>query len=122
MIFEKFVIAAKRQDPRNIFVASDYECKGLPEDVAKFYREHNPTDVEVIFDGVNVILSPIEQILALSREYGLSQDQFVIATCNGDPIFLNEGQVFIQCHGTMAPKPTIFAGSFVEFLNKITKQ
>ena len=36
MIFEKFVIAAKRQDPRNIFVASDYECKGLPEDVAKF--------------------------------------------------------------------------------------
>ena len=79
MTFEKFIVAAQNQDPRNAFSVSTYECKGLPEDVARFYKESNPVDVEIVYDGVNIAFVPVEKILMISNEYGFSHDSVMIS-------------------------------------------
>ncbi|MFQ7158201.1 MAG: hypothetical protein ACLRPX_00590 [Ruthenibacterium sp.] len=100
MEFSKFVTKAGLYDKRNTFAKFDGCLKGLPDVLQDFYRENNPIDVEIN----NVRFSPVEELGDLQAEYSYLNAQLVFATCNGDPIFLQDGHVYTAPHGVKNPK------------------
>ena len=95
MDFSKFAEKVVLKDKRNIFSQYDGDLNKIPDDLKAFYRENNPTDVEVN----DIRFFPVEKLSALQAEYSCLSAQFVFATCNGDPIFLHDGHVYTCPHG-----------------------
>lgn len=100
MDFSKFVEKAVLYDHRNVFSAYDGDLNGIPDVCKDFYRKSNPVDVEVN----NIHFFPAEELSDLQAEYSYLHAQFVFASCNGDPIFLQDGVVYTAPHGVENPK------------------
>jgi hypothetical protein len=119
MNYKTFVAKAEAQDGRNSFAKYAGNLDIVPEDVRPFYREHNPVDVEVDVGGIGVRLCPADELVELQRQYAYINAQFVFATCNGDPIFLNEGQVYTRPHGADEPKWEKLAESAFSYFERL---
>ena len=117
MNFEAFKIKAVNQDKRNVFGVSYPSMKYVPESMRQLYSVANPLDVEVQIDGNSVIFFPYEQLIEIKDDYNLGDDNFVFASCNGDPIYLYEGKVYTQCHGIRNPQKELLAESIENYLD-----
>lgn len=100
MKYSEFVRKAVLLDNRNVFSKYNGNLNCVPEFLKTFYRENNPSDVEINY----VRFTPAEKLDALQTEYAYLNAQFIFATCNGDPIFLHNGCVYTTSHGIKNPK------------------
>lgn len=110
-----FVRFAILEDDRNVFGEGN-GISGLPEPLCSFYGKCNPIDVEVMFPNLGAVkFYSVEELLDLQNDYRLPNGCIVFATCNGDPIFVNNGSVMTSLHETFCPE--LLAVSFDDFLN-----
>lgn len=100
MDFSEVVKKAILYDKRNVFSQYDGDLSGIPDELKTFYKDNNPTDVEV--NGVRFFAA--KDLSDLQTEYSYLSAQFVFATCNGDPIFLHNGHVYTAPHGVKKTK------------------
>ena len=110
---------AKKQDERNIFGKFTGDISFVPDELKSFYRNADPIDVEVGYDGVSVNLCPAADLINLQDEYADMKVGFVFATCNGDPIFFSDGKVYTCPHGAGVSEWELLAESFEDFVNEV---
>lgn len=103
MNFNDFVKLATQQDNRNTFSEYEGDLEIVPEHLKTFYNKFNPVDVEIEIDLGALRLYSAEKLNALQNEYQYVKAQFVFATINSDPVFLNDGRLYICAHGVKAP-------------------
>ena len=116
MEFAAFVKYAIAQDSRNRFGKYDGDLSCVPLELQPFYRDFNPEDVEI--DGANgaVHFCPANKLAELQKEYSFLNVQFIFATCNGDPIFFHDGQIFTCPHGVSRPEWEKLSNDFVHYI------
>ena len=119
MDYSVFVRKATSQDARNIFKKYEGNLDTVPEELKPFYRDHNPIDVEIDSDGVAIRFYPVEELLPLQTEYSYLNAQFIFATCNGDPIFLNEGHVYTCPNGVQSPLWEELSSSIEQYFSSL---
>ena len=119
MDYTLFVTKAITQDERNKFESYDSRFDIIPDEIKLFYLKCNPIDVELNHNGVGVRLHPVSYLHELQKEYSYINAQFVFATCNGDPIFINNGCIYTCAHGTTEPQHEKIAESFIEYLKSL---
>lgn len=119
MDYLSFVVKAKAQDKKNIFTKYDGNLSFVPNELKIFYQKMNPVDVELDCDGISVHFWPATELEALQSEYAYLDVKFVFATCNGDPIFLNEGKIYICPHGVHDPKHKLVAQNIEDYLSTL---
>jgi len=117
-----FTAHAIAQDKRNTFTEYKGNLSHIPDGIKSFYREFNPVDVEIDYNGIGVRFYKAEELSNLQEEYAYLNAQFVFATCNGDPIFVNDRKVYTCPHGISLPKWEMLAESFDEYLQILVNQ
>lgn len=117
MSFSSFVEKAILQDKRNIFTKYDGNLDIVPDELKSFYKNYNPTDVEISKDGVAIRLFSAENLPSLQEEYAYLKVQFVFATYNGDPIFLHDGHVYTCPHGVKSTKWQLLSDNIQKFFS-----
>ncbi|WP_408956583.1 SMI1/KNR4 family protein [Natroniella sp. ANB-PHB2] len=118
MLLEDFVKSAKKQDSRNLFATSEEVevLKDKDQLFKRFYQDYNPQDVEIDLKEEGVIrFFNLEQLLAVQKEYK-SDDYFIFATKNGDPIAIKEGGIYLTLHGQGDYNFKKVAESFKDYL------
>ena len=109
MTIEEFVARAQKQDSRNTFKTYDGDVSKIPLEIKDFYIKANPIDVEIE-----------------SRKFGedvrkdysfMSEDSFIFASNNGDPIFIENSHFYITYESQL--KPELLSDSFESFLDII---
>lgn len=119
MDFSTFSKKAVAQDKRNRFGKYTGQQGAIPDALLSFYREYDPLDVEVELAGACVRFISAAELESTSDEYPFLHEQFIFATSNGDPIFLNEGHVYTCPHGGGQPKWELLADDFATYLSGI---
>jgi len=115
MNYNNFVRCAIQEDSRNNF-GNNNGVSGLPESLTSFYGKYNPIDVEVTFPNMGAVkFYSSEELTDLQKDYQLPHGCFVFATCNGDPIFVRDGNVMTTLPEVF--RPELLATGFDEFLN-----
>ena len=104
MDFTDFAEKAVKQDRRNIFTKYDGNLDIVPDMLKSFYRDYNPVDVEINGEIGAVRFCPAEGLDDLQHEYAYIGAQFILATCNSDPIFYSDGKIYTCPHGIQDPK------------------
>lgn len=104
MDYSVFVKSATLHDKRNVFKKYNGNLNAIPDELKQFYRDYNPVDVEINCNGVAIKFYPVEKLTSLQEEYSYLNAQFIFATCNADPIFLNEGRVYTCPNGVKNPE------------------
>lgn len=119
MNYKEFKRAAILEDARNVFGCS-LGVNGIPVSICEFYANFNPIDVEVTYPDLGAVrFYPIEKCEEIKKDYELEKEDFVFATCNGDPIFLKNNQVYISLPEVYSPE--LLATSFEMFLDMYIK-
>lgn len=119
MDFSTFSKKAVAQDKRNRFGKHTGPQGIIPDALLPFYRECDPLDVEVELAEACVRFIPAAELESISEEFPYLLEQFIFATSNGDPIFLNEGHVYTCPHGGGQPKWELLADDFATYLSEI---
>lgn len=115
MIYQDFISAAVTEDGRNKFGECD-TLGNIPSPLRTFYTHCNPIDVEIYYPGIGVVkFCPAKDLASLCIDYSLGNNTFIFATCNGDPLFLMNDEVYITLHGKFYPEKV--ASSFEDFIN-----
>ena len=115
MDYNKFISSAIAEDSRNKF-GKVSRLEGVPNELRSFYTNCNPIDVEISYPGIRALrLYGIDELKELQPDYSMQSTDFVFATCNGDPVFLNNDAVYISLPEKYAPE--LLASSFEEFIN-----
>lgn len=118
-MLEEFVKAAIEQDERNHFSEYMADMEDVPIELHAFYQKYNPEDVEIV-SGVNSIrFVPVQNQMQARREYQYLDADMILATVNGDPVFMRGGLIYICPHGVKQPKIEKIAESFEEFIGTI---
>lgn len=118
MDYKKFIAFAVAEDSRNRFGKTTC-VKGVPDALHGFYTNCNPIDVEINYPGLGALrFYGIDELKKLHSDYSLPSTHFVFATCNGDPVFLNNDVVYISLPGKYTPE--LLASSFEDFINNYT--
>lgn len=117
MKYDYFVEKAILQDKRNKFKKSS-KIKDVPKELVDFYLLNNPVDVEVSMKGRIVAFFDYKVLPKIQKEYNL-EDRFVFASCNGEPIYINDGKIFTCTFGKKGMKETKLADSFDSYLGLI---
>ncbi len=116
MKYTDFIRVAQAEDSRNFFGTCN-RVNNVPSDLVLFFKTSNPIDVEVNYPNIgSVKFYPIEELEDLQHDYELPNDNFVFATCNGDPIFTCNGKVLMTLPEVFRPEK--IAESFDEFIHK----
>lgn len=115
MEFSEFVDKAILQDKRNIFSQYDGNLDEIPDKLKAFYKDNNPTDVEL--NGIRFFAA--EELSNVQKEYSYLNAQFIFAACNGDPIFLHDGHVYTAPHGVKNAKWELLSDSIVSYLESL---
>ena len=116
MGYTLFVQKAISQDKRNRFEKCTDKLSVVPKCMEQFYLEFNPVDVEVEINEATVRFVPIDQLAAIKEEYPQLKDQFIFATINGDPVFCDDGIIYVCAHGVKQAEWEKLANSFAEYL------
>ncbi len=117
MKYDFFVKKAKEQDDRNVF-SSLKEVKGVPSDLIDFYELINPVDVEVSINEVDVLFFDYDNLVETQKMYRIV-DGFVFASCNGEPIYIKNGQIYTCVFGQKEIIEEKIANSFEDYLSMI---
>lgn len=117
MDYSGFVSKAVEQDKQNKFAKYDGKLSFIPSEAREFYQKYDPIDVEVGLNGSSVRFYPISELIDLQKDYEYLHAQFVFATCNGDPIFLHQGKVYVCAHGVNDPKWEKLADNWEAFFS-----
>lgn len=120
MNYAVFTKKAMHQDNRNTFAKCDTDLGMIPDDLKAFYREYNPVDVEIDYNGVGIRFYSVAELPELQNEYAYLHAQFIFATCNADPIFWDGGQVYTCPHGVKEPQWEKISDSFDGYLERLT--
>lgn len=115
MDYSEFAKKAIMQDKRNVFSEYSGNLDAVPNVLKAFYKEHNPSDVEINY----VHFSSAEELVTLQEEHSYLNAQFVFATCNGDPIFLHDGCVYTSPHGVKNPKWELLAKDIKAYFSSL---
>lgn len=118
MEFMEFAKKAIILDKRNSFSRYSGDLSAIPEEMKDFYREVNPTDVEVGF----VRFAAAEELTNLQAEYAYLEAQFVFATSNGDPVFIKAGCVYTYPHGVKDPPHELLAPDIKAYLSSLIEE
>lgn len=119
MSLTTFIKKAINQDNRNQFEPYSGNLDIVPDGLKKFYREYNPIDVEVISDYNPIHFYSVQELSSLQQEYSFIKDGFVFATCNGDPIFVNDSGVYTCAHGIRVPTKEKLANNVDDYLDSL---
>ena len=115
MNYAEFMSAAVAEDARNRFSVSHSKYLA-PVVMQGFYSCCNPIDVEIVYPGLGAVrFYPLEECSSLKDDYELLDGDFVFATCDDDPIFLRNDEVYTSLHDFYNPEK--LASSFDEFLD-----
>lgn len=118
MEYSEFVRKAVLQDKRNVFSAYEGSLEEIPDVLKPFYKENNPSDVEI--NAVHFF--PAEELSGLQEEYSYLKAQFVFAACNGDPVFMHDGNIYTCPHGVEAPEWEPLAADFKGYLDWLLEE
>lgn len=118
MTIKDFVKKAISQDKRNVFGEGKVKI-WVPKDFEEFYTIANPISVEVMIDHNPVWFFPIEEIMDEQNNYGIGDNRFVFASCNGDPIYVMNNKIYTCCHGTKKITDELLAEDLFSFLSLI---
>ncbi len=118
MEYSEFARKAVLQDERNVFSAYEGSLEEIPDVLKTFYKENNPSDVEI--NAVRFF--PAEELSGLQEEYSYLKAQFVFATCNGDPVFMHDGNIYTCPHGAEAPEWEPLAADFKGYLDWLLEE
>ena len=119
MDYAVFVKKAVALNGRNKFESYEGNIDIVPDEIKPFYRNYNPVHVEIGFYGVSISFCPANDLLELQKEYTHINVQLIFATCNSDPIFINNGCVYTCAHGVHKPQHEKIADSFIEYLTSL---
>lgn len=119
MLYQKFVEKIIEQDKRNLFSKYEGDLGNYAKEIKEFYFNYNPVDVEFDYKGFSVRLVSASDFDKIKSEYSYLSTDLIIATCNGDPIFLKNGNVYTCPHGVKTPNFEKLADSFDEYLTSI---
>ena len=117
--FRDFAI---KQDIRNEFGKASALSTVIPQQLHPFYASCNPTDVEILFDGVAVRFIAAECIADIQQDYDIAAGTFVFATCNGDPIFLYDNAVYTCPHGAGKAEWESLSESFDAYIKLLSAE
>ena len=120
MIYDDFVLFATSKY-KSIFSQSKYGEIINNKKAPDLYKYYDLVKVCVPFDDLYVCFVPAEKIEKINNEYSYLNVDFVFATSDGDPVFLDNGKVYTCPHGTSNPKKELLANSFEDFIEKIIK-
>ena len=119
MTFKDFVKKSKEQDSRNVFEPCNELIDIIPEIMRDFYNYSNPIDVEVTINDLSVRFFPVDELSELQEEYKLGKEKFVFASCDGDPIFLDNNKVCSGVFGSKGFISEVLADNIFSYLEKI---
>ena len=119
MQYSEFLKKAKEFDSRNTFEKYSGNLDTLPDIVKGFYKEANPIDVELIYNGCPIKLCSVQDQESLKEEYSEISDKFIVATCNGDPFFIEDGKIYVYPHGCGSVEPELLFEDFSSFIKSL---
>lgn len=93
----------------------------IPEVFRPFYKEYDPLEVELPYDGNSLNLIPYKDLGSMLEDYELDKASLVFATCNGDPFFLNDQKVYTCMHGADKTGWELLNDNVEEFFDSIIK-
>lgn len=118
-MFKRFVQTAVTQDDRNRFTEYAGNLEGIPSVLHTFYQKYNPEDVEIIYGADVIHFIPAQKLMQVKQEYPYLDTDIIIATINGDPVFMKRQKVYTCPHGTKQPKIEKMADSFEELIEEL---
>lgn len=116
MDYSVFVQKAVAKDKRNKFSTYEGPLDAIPEAMRDFYKNYNPVDVELPYEGISIRFFSVEELATLLEEYSPKKGEFIFATCNGDPIWYHDGKVYTGPHGTVDYKWELLSETVEDFL------
>jgi len=120
MDYSKFANDIIRQDGRNIIEKVSRATIGLPNQLADFYDNFEPINVEIVLSDMSgVKLYPLNYLSTLQNEYNLGESSFVFATKNSDPIALLNDAVVTFAHGSNFVEHEKIALCFDDYVDKL---
>lgn len=115
MDYSNFIEAAIREDGRNRF-GKGVVVDNCPTPLMEFYSFANPIDVEITYPEIGEVkFCPCEELEELQQDYKLHDGDYAFATCNGDPLFMQNKNVFMTLPEVYSPE--FVAESFESFIN-----
>lgn len=113
--FEKL----QKMDSRVQFTKADkyLRCEGL--EIPEFYQMVDPVHVEFEFHDGIIRLEPFEGLKMLNEEYQYVVADCVFATCNGDPIYIRDGEIYTCVHGSKRIVEEKIAASVKEMFGQV---
>ena len=118
MEYSEFVEKAVRQEKRNVFSVYEGSLEKIPDVMKCFYRDNNPLDVEI--NAVRFV--PAEELSAIQEEYSCLHVPFVFATCNGDPVFMHNGNIYTCPHGIETPEWELLSEDIKSYLSFLLEE
>lgn len=117
MDYVQFINNIIRQDGRNVVEKVSRSTIDLPKQLADFYNNYEPVDVEIVLSDMSgVKLYPLSYLYTLQNEYNLGDAYFVFATQNSDPIALHDDVVVTFAHGRNFVEHEIVARCFDDYV------
>lgn len=119
MQYLEFLKKAKELDSRNTFEKYSGNLDMLPDSIKDFYKEANPIDVELMYNGCPIKLCSVQDQEGLKEEYPEISDKFIVATCNGDPFFIEDGKIYVSPHGCGSVETELLFEDFLSFVEAL---
>lgn len=119
MKYLEFLKKAKEIDSRNTFEIYSGDLDMLPDSIKDFYKETNPVDVELMYDSCPIKLCSVQEQTQLKKEYPEISSKFIVATCNGDPFFIDDGKIYVYPHGCGSANSELLFEDFSSFLKAL---
>jgi hypothetical protein len=120
MDYSKFINLIEAQDDRNIIKKVYRKVFDIPKQLAEFYNQYEPDDVEILINDLSAVnLYPYDYLNQLQNEYKLGDKYFIFATKNSDPIAIFNGKVVAKAHGSQDSGFEILAENFDEYVCKL---
>lgn len=91
----------------------------MPRELEVFYLVTNPIDVKVKMYNNPFIFHPANELIELQKEFELSKNKIVFATCNGDPIYISGHAIYTHNHWTSESEDHLLSGTLSSFLDLI---
>ena len=94
----------------------------IPGDFVSLYLEYDPLDVELPYEGNSLIMVPYQKLESYLNDYELDKKSLVFATCNGDPLFINDSKIYTFAHGIEKPTWELLNESAEQFFLAIINE
>ncbi len=121
MIYDDFVSTLIKNDSRNVFKKVRDNNK-VSQAMPALYSLYDPVDVEFKYNHGITRMTSLSEMNELQSIYNYVDADCIFADCNGDPIYMKNGQVYTTLHGSDGSKAEKLASSFEEFIKQVIKQ